>query len=115
SLGRIDLDLSSLDEAHKIEIHLALEGTPYETSYPAWVYPAEVSTEVPEGVTVATQLDEVTLGVLQQGGRVVLFPEFEQIEEQSVGGQFIPEFWNYGMFTSLAYQYGDPETDISMG
>lgn len=115
SLGTIELDLGSLDDAQKIEIDLALERTPYETSYPAWVYPAEVSTEVPEGVTVATQLDEVTLGVLQQGGRVVLFPEFEQIEEQSVGGQFIPEFWNYGMFTSLAYQYGDPETDISMG
>ena len=115
SLGQIELDLAGVDRAQKIVIDLELEGTPYETEYPAWIYPSDVSTETPANVTVATQLDEATLEVLRQGGRVLLFPAFDQIEDNSVGGQFIPEFWNYGMFTQLAHQYGDPETDISVG
>jgi hypothetical protein len=60
-------------------------------------------------------LNPEVLTKLKLGGTVLLFPDTSSIKMNSVGGQFIPEFWNYGMFTSLAKQYSGRISHGTMG
>ncbi len=115
TLGSISADLSSGRGAERLTMRLTLEGTEVQTEYPVWVYPAEPSTAIPPGVKVVRHLDREAMQSLEGGARMLLLPEPGSVDSNAVGGQFIPEFWNYGMFRQLAFQYGDGAPDVSPG
>ena len=43
---------------------------------------------------------------MAEGGRVLLVPDHKTIEQQSVGGLFTPDYWNYAMFKSISENAG---------
>ena len=49
------------------------------------------------------------------GGRVLFIPEMKDIKNKSVGGLFITDFWNYGMFRSIAESLKKEPSPGTMG
>lgn len=97
-LGKISFPLRAITSAAKLLVKLEIPGTAYKIEYPLWVYPDNISVVTPEHVTIAAQLNEAVMEKLNKGERVLLFPDHKEIEDRSVGGQFISEFWNWLVF-----------------
>lgn len=116
SLGKIELTLSAFEKPSRADVHLAMESGNYQTQYPIWIYPANEAghEEDLKGVTITSKLTPDLLSKLNNSASVLLFPE-GLTDSTSVGGQFISEFWNYGMFTSLAKQFGKRVSVGTMG
>ena len=105
-LGKVDIPLDAVAAPRRVELTLALKGTEYRNSYPLWVYPAKQESVAPASVKVVRRLDAGTLAELQNGGRMVFFPDQEALETVSVPGAFIPDFWNSSMFFNNPGTYG---------
>jgi hypothetical protein len=115
SIGDIEISLSSIHKAEKLDIYLSLPGTTYTNSYPVWVYHAATKTAVPEDIIVSEVLNEDILMKLQLGAKVLLFPKTNDIKDKSVPGHFPPEFWNYGMFKSISEWTKKPVSPGTLG
>jgi hypothetical protein len=102
TIGSLNIDLLKFTRAEKLTLSIYLTGTHYENSYPLWVYPTNVVTKVPENILISRSLDKNTLSKLSEGGIVLLFPDFNEIRDLSVGGLFTPDYWNYRMFKSIS-------------
>jgi len=107
-VASLNADLSKIKKAERLTLTLALEGTEYRNSYPVWVYPADVNTSIPEGVIISGKLDKATLAKLSEGGSVLLFPDFNDIKDLSVGGLFTPDYWNWRMFKGISESMNKP-------
>ncbi len=104
SIGFIECDLNNVKKAEEALIRINIEGTTIGTFYHIWIYPPAKKVKVPQTITVATKLSSRMMKQLTSGKKILLFPEFKSIEKKSVPGMFIPEFWNYAMFTDFAKQ-----------
>jgi hypothetical protein len=105
SAGFIECNLNTIRKAEKVFIRIEIEGTAIKTFYQIWVYPPINKIKVSPAITVATKLESGIIKQLRGGKNVLLFPEFNSImKKKSVAGMFIPEFWNYAMFTGFAKQ-----------
>lgn len=113
--GEINLSLSSLKEACKLHLSLSIDGTPYRNSYSLWVYPQQVSVEPSADVLVTDELSPSVLEKLEAGARVVWFPRQDQVEEQTVGGLFIMDYWNYRMFKIISENNLRPVSPGTLG
>jgi hypothetical protein len=110
----LNVDLSKIVKAEKLTLSIILEGTPYKNSYPVWVYPKDVDTKVPENIIVSAKLDKTTLSKLTDGAEVLLFPDFGEIADLSVGGLFTPDYWNYRMFKGISESNKKPVSPGTM-
>jgi hypothetical protein len=108
NIASLNIDLLKFSRAEKLTLSVLLEGTVYENSYPLWVYPANVETKVPESIIVSKKLDRMTLSKLISGEKVLLFPDFNDIKDLSVGGLFIPDYWNWRMFKGISESNNKP-------
>lgn len=115
--GRVEIPLSGIAKKipARMDLRLSIEGTDIKTSYPIWIYPADEKVEIPASVTVAENLDAATLTVLENGGRVILFPTAKAIEAHSIPMQFISEFWNWQMFTGFAEKNNGAKSPGTLG
>nr|WP_321353938.1 sugar-binding domain-containing protein [uncultured Draconibacterium sp.] len=111
-LGEITADLSDLKEAAKLNLHISIAGSDYSNDYPVWVYPAKNELNIPEDILVANKVDQQVSRELQNGGKVLLFPQTADVKGKSEPGLFPPDFWNYGMFKSICENNG---TEVSPG
>ena len=98
----IEVDLSVIRKAERIELSVEVAGTAFRNSYSLWVYPAETDITVPQNIIVKERLDKTTLDQLSRGASVLLFPDHKSISELSVGGLFTPDYWNYPMFKGIS-------------
>jgi hypothetical protein len=110
----LNSDLSKINKAEKLTLSVNLDGTQYKNTYPIWVYPADVDTQVPENIFVSDKLDKATLTNLASGATVLLFPSFDDIKDLSVGGLYIPDYWNYRMFKGISESNGKPVSPGTM-
>lgn len=115
SIGEIEVDLSTLKSPQKLTVHLSLEGTEYNNSYPLWVYPADQNLPEPGEILVTENLNSEILNALQNGKKVLYFPEKKDITGKSVGGLFPPNFWNYEMFKGISENNGKPYSPGTLG
>ena len=115
SLPEIEIDLSPVQKAEKVTLDIKIEDSEYENSYPLWIYPSETDTTVPDGIMISDKIDNKTIDVLENGGRVLLFPDFKDIQDQSVGGLFISDYWNYRMFKGISEANKKPVSPGTMG
>lgn len=99
---QLNVDMSGILKAEKLTLSVKLSGTPYENSYNIWVYPYKTDIALPEGITITEKLDKTVMQTLLSGGAVLFFPDHKAIQEQSVGGLFTPDYWNYSMFKSIS-------------
>ena len=95
-LGRVQVDLSKLEAPKEYRLIVGIKGTPFENDWSIWLYPAEADVAVPQGVTVATSLDDATRAELEKGGVVVLVPD--RIGRAHPPVSFTPIFWNNQLF-----------------
>jgi hypothetical protein len=104
-LGRIEIKMDMIKEPSAVHLEIAIENTDYGTSYPLWVFP-EIQ-ELPESpeVHVSCGMDQETCAVLQNGGRVLMFPR-KLSPDRFVEGFYASNFWSYEMFRNLSLDSG---------
>ncbi|MEG1371032.1 MAG: glycoside hydrolase family 2 TIM barrel-domain containing protein [Mucinivorans sp.] len=100
-VGTLRTTLANLSKAQKVNLALSIEDTPYQNNYPLWIYPANNQPELTQELLVATDLDAAMLNKLNEGGKVLWFPSKEKYLEQTLGGLFQTDYWNYRMFKTI--------------
>jgi hypothetical protein len=97
-LGRIKIPLNSIPAPARCKLMVGLQGTPFENDWDIWVYPPQVSTGLPQGISVANVLDVETLQKINQGGKILLLiPPAEVSPDPKLGKielGFSSIFWN---------------------
>lgn len=114
-IENISLNLNDFHEAIKVYVEVQIKGTAYKTKYPAWIYPSDVSVEIPDEIMVVKELSENVVDRLEEGGNVLLFPDFKANEKNSVEGMYITDFWNWEMFKNFAEQRNKKVSPGTMG
>lgn len=97
-IGDIEILLSDLRQATRLT--LTLQTGSYRNSYPLWVYPDEKETT--GDIRIVSSVDASLKRLLEEGESVLLIPHPDSIRNQSVGGMFIPDYWNYAMFKTIS-------------
>jgi hypothetical protein len=101
--GMFYFPLAEVEAPQRLSIGLFLEDTPFQNHYSIWVYPPELDTSVPQGIRMTRSLDSTTMSDLDQGGRVLLFPDLKKLKH-SIKGSFQTDFWCFPMFRRAAQQ-----------
>lgn len=114
-VSTLTLKLDDIDTAKKLTLNITIPNTSYSNSYPIWVYPSNQKIVIPDTVLVTNTFNSTTLSSLKNGKNVLLFPDFDSIENKSVAGHFPPDFWNYGMFKSISESVKKPISPGTLG
>jgi hypothetical protein len=99
TVGAIALPLAKFAQATKLNLEVALEGTPFANDWNFWVFPAKIETAAPESIHVAKVLDDAEYDVLSKGGKVLLLPPPGRLAGNTLAS-FRPIFWNRVTFPS---------------
>lgn len=93
---------------------ITIEAGKYFNEYNIWLYP-EYTINPNANVVFCDTLDKNCLSALNAGKTVVLTPSFPSIENQSIGGLFTPDYWNYAMFKTISENNNKPVSPGSLG
>jgi hypothetical protein len=96
-LGSVRIELDRLPAPACYKLVVGIEGTTFENDWAVWVYPPQVDTAVPPGVTVADGLDEQALAALSRGERLLLLVPPNRVKGDRLGKValgFSSIFWN---------------------
>lgn len=110
----LDIDLTEIAGAEKLSLIISLDETSYKNSYPLWIYPSDVDTNIPGDIVVSERFDKSTLAKLDEGASVLLFPSFDDVMDLSTGGLFTPDYWNYRMFKGISESNKKPVSPGTM-
>ncbi|MBN1185728.1 MAG: beta-glycosidase [Bacteroidales bacterium] len=113
--GEIYVDLSSVSKPEKLNVFITVKGTSYKNNYPLWVYPPITPIQINEDIIIAEKLDNKLITKLEEGAKVFLLPQTEDIKINSFPGLFPPEFWNYGMFKGISEWAKKPVSPSTLG
>ena len=102
-VGELKSTLTEIDKP--AQLRLTLTTGNYHNYYNLWVYP-DRTPESEADIFICQSLDDEARKRLSQGGKILLIPDHKAIEEQSVGGLFTPDYWNYAMFKSISENAG---------
>ncbi len=114
NITTLKADLSKVSTPVKTTLTVSLDGTLYKNSWPVWIYPPDADTIIPDGITVSEKLDGKTLEALSEGAKVLLFPLAGDVKDNSVGGLYTPDYWNYSMFRSISLANHKPVSPGTM-
>ena len=98
--GELRISLKEYVQATQLMLTLNVEGVKESNTYDLWVYPATNNLDDLKKKVVVVQ--EFTIDVVQQlesGASVLLMPGES---EQTVGGLFQTDYWNYRMFKTIS-------------
>lgn len=115
NIGSVSLKLPAVEKATKLILKMELGRKVAKNEYPIWVYPMAKDTITVQNFMVASAINYSVEAKLKQGGTVLLIPKLVEIQKNSVAGQFIPEFWNYKMFTEMAIKLSKPISPGTLG
>lgn len=102
ALGRISVDLASLNAPLACRLVVGIKGTSFENDWAVWVYPSGPQAPEPTEVFITPTLDAAALAKLDAGGRVLLLPSRLSRQHPRLG--FEPIFWNRYMFNTQGRQ-----------
>ena len=109
----IHVDLSEYDKAVSLKLALSVEGQGTQNSYNLWVYPVKNNLErLKRKVIIATELTDGIADQLERGKTVLLMPGES---EQTVGGLFQTDYWNYRMFKTISENNGKHVSPGTLG
>ncbi|HZL08649.1 MAG TPA: hypothetical protein VFC65_01520 [Prolixibacteraceae bacterium] len=115
SVGEIKFPLSLQKTAQKLTIQLTIDNSNLGNSYPVWVYPPTTTIVSDNEVIVTSTLNPDIISKLKNGKKVLLMPDAASVKNNSIGGLFPPEFWNYGMFKSISEGNKKPVSPGTLG
>lgn len=98
ALGAISASLAKASAPAKLNVSVALEGTPFANDWDIWVYPSSVAPKPPPGFVVCDQWDTAKSALA--AGRKVLFFASSASTVESMRGRFLPVFWSPVWFPS---------------
>ncbi|MCD7898916.1 MAG: beta-glycosidase [Bacteroides sp.] len=113
-MGTVAINLTDIKEAKAMQLSLSVRNTRYNNKYNLWVYP-KVVLKKPSSVEVFTQVNEELWKTLRQGKKVLLMPSADTYPEQTVGGLFTNDYWNYSMFKTISENAGKPVSPGTLG
>ena len=98
--GVLDIPLADYQQATQLELILQVEGKKECNTYDIWVYPAKNELEtLKEKALITRTLTADVARRLENGESVLLMPD---ASEQTVGGLFQTDYWNYRMFKTIS-------------
>ena len=98
--GVLDIPLADYQQATQLELTLQVEGKKECNTYDIWVYPAKNELEtLKEKALITRTLTADVARRLEDGESVLLMPD---ASEQTVGGLFQTDYWNYRMFKTIS-------------
>lgn len=112
----LHIPLNHVKESQKLTFRIALKNTSYHNSWNIWVYPRydKIKEGVIDGVTV-TRDSKVFAKLYQEEKPVLYIPKEKDIKDQSVGGLFISDFWNYKVFDNVTKSLGKESSPGTLG
>lgn len=114
-VGTLKPAIASVRKAEKVTLALSIDGTPYRNDYSLWIYPAADKEVAPsEDICVTDDLD-AHLKYLTEGGKVLWFPSKDKHKDQTVGGLFQTDYWNYRMFRTICENLDHPVSPGTLG
>ena len=114
-VGTLKSAIASVRKAEKVTLALSIDGTPYRNDYSLWIYPAADKEVAPsEDICVTDDLD-AHLKYLTEGGKVLWFPSKDKHKDQTVGGLFQTDYWNYRMFRTICENLDRPVSPGTLG
>ena len=114
-VGTLKPAIASVRKAEKVTLALSIDGTPYRNDYSLWIYPAADKEVAPsEDICVTDDLD-AHLKYLTEGGKVLWFPSKDKLKDQTVGGLFQTDYWNYRMFRTICENLDRPVSPGTLG
>ena len=114
-VGTLKPAIASVRKAEKVTLALSIDGTPYRNDYSLWIYPAADKEVAPsEDICVTDDLD-ANLKYLTEGGKVLWFPSKDKHKDQTVGGLFQTDYWNYRMFRTICENLDRPVSPGTLG
>jgi hypothetical protein len=96
NLGRVAAPLAGFAVPSRLDLVVRL-GTVAEQRWPVWVYPAQIDTAPPAGVTLVRTFDTAAKRLLAEGRRVVLVPADANWADTVPGG-YATDYWCWPMF-----------------
>ncbi|REE79736.1 glycosyl hydrolase family 2 [Lutibacter oceani] len=114
-IGELNVNLSSINNPEKLTVNVAIPNSEYANTYPIWVYPTTATIETTKDIFVAEKLNNEVINRLQNGEKVLLFPQTKDVDKISFSGHFPPEFWNYGMFKGISEWVEKPISPGTLG
>jgi len=97
ALGSVNIDLINVPAPARYKFVVGLEGTQFENDWDVWVYPANVTSQTPQGVTMVEALNDQALAILNAGGKVLLAIPPKRVKNASTNQVvlgFSSIFWN---------------------
>lgn len=114
-VGTLKPAIASVRKAEKVTLALSIDGTPYRNDYSLWIYPAADKEVAPsEDICVTDDLD-AHLKYLTEGDKVLWFPSKDKHKDQTVGGLFQTDYWNYRMFRTICENLDRPVSPGTLG
>ncbi|HPO14700.1 MAG TPA: discoidin domain-containing protein [Candidatus Hydrogenedentes bacterium] len=105
ALGEIELNLKKIQVPAKLTITIAVKDTPFLNHWDVWVYPPIAEHQKPENVVIVHEFDDTVGKILNDGGRVLLFPSYLP-PRVGVKSAFESIFWNTQWFPGQRRQLG---------
>lgn len=116
TLASLNVDLSGIAEAMRLNLRLTIPGTSAVNSYPLWVYPSQQDeawlSSLTQGIVWADTLDANVQKQLEEGATVLLTPGESAT---TVGGLFMTDYWNYRMFKTICQNNKKSPSPGTMG
>lgn len=115
--GGISADMHAITKATQATLSIQLEGTEYKNSWPVWIYPRTLPAKnaANSGVRIFEQCDKNLTDFVAAGGSAILMPKANAYPQQTVGGLFTTDYWNYSMFKSISENAKKPVSPGTMG
>ena len=114
-VGKIPFEAPVTDRAAKLEMALVIDGTYYHNTYPLWVYPKHTEAH-PEGKVVVTGVMTDSISqLLNDGARVLWIPDSTEFRDNTIGGLFQTDYWNYRMFKTICEKNKKPVSPGTLG
>ena len=113
-LGEVLVSIPKNIKPQQLKLTVKLVGTKVKNEYQLWSYPIDINDDIEQDLenknreeVVITNLMEEAIVSLNQGKKVLLYPE-NLNDNNSVLGTYCTDFWNYPMFRSISESMGRP-------
>ena len=114
SVGKILFEAPILHTGCDMTLFIGIEDTEYHNTYKVWVYPEKVELEK-EGITITQQMTDEITKKLEEGAKVLWMPDSTQLRENTIGGLFQTDYWNYRMFKTICENNKKPVSPGTLG
>jgi len=112
----LDVLLPNVEEAVNCKLTIKIKNTSYWNNYDLWIYPSfDKMPSFNDDIKLFTHYGKELNDYLISGGKALLMPDLESYPEETVGGLFTSDYWNFSMFRSISEKAGKPVSPGTLG